>query len=98
MLQRILAWLFALFGVAGVLPQAQSPVPEGARTCGLKVMSFNVYVAGALKKSPENRAPGVTGIILRERPDVFGAQEASPEWMGLLTDALSIRSARWQLR
>jgi len=90
--------LFSLFmafmmGIIGgwftpvtVLPEAQ--IPETAETAELTIMTFNVYIKGSGEKSPENRTDEVAETVRNADPDSFGVQEADPDWLERLSEAL----------
>lgn len=52
------------------------------------VMSFNVYIAGTGKKSPENRGALVAKTLRAEMPDSFGLQEANKAWVDRVSAAM----------
>lgn len=79
---KIVAFFMALMGLAGSVPvQTQTVVPENVQTESVIVMSYNVYVNGTGKKSPENRSEGVIANIRNTMPDVFGLQEVDYDWL-----------------
>lgn len=57
------------------------PVAEVKRAQDVTVMTYNVYISGTGKKSPENRTPHVAQNIRRYMPDSFGLQEANAAWI-----------------
>lgn len=86
---RIMAFFMALLGFVSSVPvQTQSPVPEYAQQYEITVMSYNVYVAGTGKKSPENRTCGVLNNLRSVMPDVFGLQEADIDWVNRITHGM----------
>ena len=54
----------------------------------LKVMSYNIYVGGSGRKTPERRTPAVVSVIRSQLPDSFGVQEASESWRQRLAEVL----------
>lgn len=54
----------------------------------LKVMSYNILCYGPEGMNWTDRHPMVTDLILRERPDSFGVQEAHYDWMETLFKSL----------
>ncbi len=54
----------------------------------ITVMNFNVYIKGTGEKSPENRTDEVVSTIRKADPDSFGVEEADPDWLRRLSDAL----------
>lgn len=79
---KIIAFILTLFGLVSSVPvQTQTTVPENAETYNITVMSYNVYVAGTGKKSPEKRSEGVINNLRSVMPDVFGLQEADYDWV-----------------
>ena len=50
----------------------------------IKVMSYNILCYGIGEYEWQKRAPHVVDLIKRENPDLFGVQEATPEWMEVL--------------
>ena len=79
---KFVALILALFGLVSSVPvQSQTEVPDDAETYNITAMSYNVYVAGAGNKSPENRSEGVIYNLRNVMPDVFGLQEADYGWM-----------------
>ena len=90
LLSKIIAFILSLFGIASVMqPQTQNQIPENAETYSVKVMSYNIYVAGTGDRSPENRNPGIVSLIREQSPDVFGLQEAVYDRIQLLNESLS---------
>ncbi len=86
---KIVAFFMALMGVVGSVPaQTQTTVPENAVIHEIVVMSYNVYIKGTGKKSPENRSEGVIANIRSEMPDVFGLQEADEAWMNRIKNGM----------
>ena len=86
---KIIAFFMALMGVIGSVPaQTQTQIPENAQTHEIVVMSYNVYIEGTGRKSPENRSEGVISIIRNEMPDVFGLQEADEAWMNRIKNGM----------
>lgn len=85
-LTKILTFFIGLL-VAVPVPIHIYDAPEGA-TYDVKVMSYNVYVAGAGETSPENRTELVVKTIRSEMPDSFGLQEADWGWMSRISEAL----------
>ena len=89
LLSKIIAFILSLFGIASVMqPQTQNQIPENAETYSVKVMSYNIYVAGTGDRSPENRNPGIVSLIREQSPDVFGLQEAVYDRIQLLNESL----------
>ena len=79
---KIVALIMVLFGMTGSIPaQSQSEIPENAETYDITAMTYNVYISGAGKKSPENRSAGVINNLRNVMPDVFGLQEADYDWI-----------------
>ncbi len=68
------------------LPEAD--ISETAETVELSIMTFNVYIKGTGKKSPENRTDEVVETIRRADPDSFGVEEADEAWLQRLSEAL----------
>ncbi len=62
--------------------------PDAKKTQAVTVMSYNVYIAGSGEKSPDNRAPFVAENLRRYMPDSFGLQEADPDWIARVADAM----------
>ncbi len=86
---KLVAFVLALFGLIPAVPvQSQTDMPESARTYDITVMSYNVYVSGVGKRSPENRENGVVNNIRSVMPDVFGLQEADYDWMQRIIDGM----------
>lgn len=67
-----------------VLPESSDTISQD-----LSIMTFNVYVFGTGKKSPENRAQAVIQTILDQQPDSFGLQEADEGWIERLSEGLT---------
>ncbi len=87
---HVLKWFISLIlgiSVATPMPMYDFEVPADD-TLDVTVMSFNVYIAGIGKKSPENRTPLVTGTIKEQAPDSFGLQEADFAWVERVSKAL----------
>lgn len=81
-IKRLIAVFLALFGLTASVPaQRQGDVPDGAAAYDLRVMSYNVYVYDALPYSHAKRVNGIVSNITACSPDVFGLQEANPDWM-----------------
>ncbi len=55
----------------------------------LSIVSYNVYVSGFGKKSPENRTKAVVDTILAQKPDSFGLQEVDEGWLERLSVAMT---------
>lgn len=89
LLNKIIAVVLALFGLVSSVPaQSQADIPENADTYDITVMSYNVYVAGTGRRSPENRSEGVIYNLRSVMPDVFGLQEADYDWMRRITEGM----------
>ncbi len=87
---QIIAFILALFGLIAEVPvQSQGEVPADAVTYGVTVMSYNVYVADLPPYTHAKRAEGVINTVLSADPDVFGLQEADPDWMERIPSALT---------
>ncbi|MBO5359971.1 MAG: endonuclease/exonuclease/phosphatase family protein [Clostridia bacterium] len=85
-----LRWLIALvlgISIATPLPAYNFEEPTG-ETMDVTVMSFNVYIAGTGKKSPENRGALVAKTLRAEMPDSFGLQEANKAWVDRVSAAM----------
>jgi len=54
----------------------------------IRIMSFNIRCSGVGVQTAESRYPLVSETILKGDPDSVGLQEATPEWMDYLKDAL----------
>ena len=61
------------------------PKKEGA----IRIMSFNIRCGDVGVQTAESRYPLVRDTILTGEPDSVGLQEATPEWMEYLKDALA---------
>jgi len=84
-ISAFLGWMVASEPIrTGVLPESADTVVQD-----LSIMTFNVYVFGTGKKSPENRTQGVIKTILAQSPDSFGLQEADEGWIERLCENLS---------
>lgn len=83
---RILSFFISLL-VAAPMPAYIFDAPK-TQTLDVKVMSYNVYVSGAGKNSPENRTELVVQTIRSEMPDSFGLQEADWGWMSRISQAM----------
>ncbi|MBR2876520.1 MAG: endonuclease/exonuclease/phosphatase family protein [Clostridia bacterium] len=55
----------------------------------VRIMSFNIRCSGVGVQTAESRYPLVSETILKGAPDSVGLQEATPEWMEYLKDALA---------
>lgn len=55
----------------------------------IRVMSFNIRCSGVGVQTAESRYTLVSETIFKGMPDSVGIQEATPEWMDYLKDALS---------
>ena len=85
-INKIIAFFMSILGFISAVPgQSQYPVPENAEAYDITVMSYNIYISGTGKKSPENRAEGVLANINNTNPDVFGLQEADFDWINRLS-------------
>ena len=87
---NICRWFIAFIlgiSVANPMPIYNFEEPVG-ETLDVTVMSYNVYIAGAGKKSPENRTPLVVKTISEQAPDSFGLQEADIDWINRISSAL----------
>lgn len=86
---NVLKWLISLIlgiSVATPMPAYDFTEPTGD-TLDVTVMSYNVYIAGIGKKSPENRSKLVAKTIRSEMPDSFGLQEADIDWVNRISEA-----------
>lgn len=87
----VVAFLTAAASLIFSVPPAKSVnprfVPRPERSQKVKIMSYNVYVAGAGELSPENRTPLVVEKIRGRDPDSFGLQEADEGWVSRLSAA-----------
>lgn len=82
----IIAWILGI-SVATPMPIYNFEEPTG-ETADVTVMSFNVYIAGIGKKSPENRGALVAKTLRAEMPDSFGLQEADKAWVDRVSAAM----------
>ncbi len=77
--------------ILSILVSVPVPAPIYAEPTGetldVKIMTYNVYVAGVGKKSPENRTELVVRTIRSEMPDSFGLQEADYDWVKRIEEA-----------
>ena len=55
----------------------------------IRIMSFNIRCGDVGVQTAESRYTLVSDTILNGEPDTVGLQEATPEWMEYLKDALS---------
>ena len=55
----------------------------------IRIMSFNIRCSDVGVQTAESRYPLVSETILKGAPDSVGLQEATPEWMDYLKDALN---------
>lgn len=86
---KIVALIMVIFGLTGSVPvQSQTDIPENAEAFDITVMSYNVYISGTGKKSPENRSAGVINNLRNVMPDVFGLQEADYDWMQRIIEGM----------
>ncbi len=69
-----------------VLPEAE--IEDTVLSQEITVMNFNVYIKGTGEKSPENRTDEVAATIRNANPDSFGVEEADPDWLKRLSEAL----------
>ncbi len=83
---KILTFFIGLI-IALPLPAQIYDAPKG-ETLDVKVMTYNVYVAGTGAKSPENRGKLVAQTIRSEMPDSFGLQEADWDWVCRVSEAM----------
>ena len=83
---KILTFFIGLI-VALPVPTHIYDAPKG-ETYDVKVVSYNVYVAGAGESSPENRTELVVKTIRSEMPDSFGLQEADWGWVSRISEAM----------
>ncbi len=60
------------------------PTPVSTDFSEMRVMSYNIY----FKDLTESRAQHVLERIRLVQPDILGVQEATPEWVEILTNAL----------
>lgn len=74
------------FAPVAVLPEAN--ISDSSLIQEITVMNFNVYIKGTGEKSPENRTDEVVSVIKNADPDSFGVEEADPDWLKRLSDAL----------
>lgn len=83
-------WLIALvLGISVATPMPAYNFEEPADDAmAVTVMSFNVYIAGAGEKSPENRGALVAKTLRGEMPDSFGLQEADKAWVDRVSEAM----------
>lgn len=63
-------------------------IPQPEKTQTVKVMTYNVYVAGAGEKSPVNRTPLVVENIRAHMPDSFGLEECNEGWYERIKEAM----------
>lgn len=63
-------------------------LPETKLTQQVTVMTYNVYIKGSGDLSPENRTPNVVENIRRYAPDSFGLEEADPDWIKRIDEAM----------
>lgn len=86
---RIIAFFMAILGFISSVPvQTQSEIPDNVQAYDITVMSYNVYISGTGKKSPENRKEGVINNLRSVMPDVFGLQEADIDWMNRIREGM----------
>ncbi len=76
----ITAIIFVFYAPTAVVNVNPEKTPEETKSQSVTVMTYNVYIAGAGKSSPENRTSFVTENIRRYMPDSFGLQEADEGW------------------
>ena len=96
MIDKIIRAFFALVTAVLTLFYTPSPVtsvnpvnlPEVKATQDITVMTYNVYIKGSGEKSPENRAPHIVENIRSHMPDSFGLQEADPDWIERIAEAM----------
>ena len=93
-LARFMAFLFLLSPGLSAVELAPMPdtAPEPAFTQRapqeLKIMTFNVWIAGEGDLARTNRAPWLAETIRAELPDSVGLQEADEIWRGHLSTEL----------
>ncbi len=87
---NVCRWFIAfILGISVANPMPLYNFEEPANdTLDVTVMSYNVYIAGIGKKSPENRTPLVVKTISGQTPDSFGLQEADIDWINRISSAL----------
>lgn len=80
--------LSVLFAACGATPEEQNPPPPGGSSNEVPVcvMSYNLRVADMNNATYGDRRARVAEFILREMPDSFGVQEASPEWLTAVSE------------
>lgn len=96
MIDKIIRAFFALVTAVLTLFYTPSPVasvnpvnvPEVEKTQDVTVMTYNVYIKGSGERSPENRTPHVVENLRRYMPDSFGLQEADPDWIERIAEAM----------
>lgn len=87
---NVCRWFIAFIlgiSVANPMPIYNFEEPAGDML-DVTVMSYNVYIAGVGKKSPENRTPLVVKTIKEQAPDSFGLQEADIDWIKRISSEL----------
>lgn len=62
----------------------KNKITDEERENSIKVMTYNILCFGNEEYEWQNRAPHVVELIKKESPDLFGVQEATPEWMQIL--------------
>lgn len=96
MIDKIIKAFFALVTAILTIFYTPTPVtnvnpvnlPEIKKTQDVTVMTYNVYIKGSGDLSPENRTPNVVENIRRYMPDSFGLEEADPDWIARIADAM----------
>lgn len=91
MIDKIITAFFALVTAILTIFYTPTPVtsvnpaklPEIRKTQDVTVMSYNVYY-----KTPEERWENVVQNISNNNPDSFGLQEATPEWIEAIAEAM----------
>ena len=97
MIDKIIGGFFAIITAILSLFYTPTPVtqvnpaviPEAKKTQTVTVMSYNVWIGGTGKKSPENRTDEIVSKIRKHNPDSFGLQEADEGWMERLPAELA---------
>lgn len=96
MIDKIIRGFFSVITAILTLFYTPTPVtnvspanlPEATKTQEVTVMTYNVYIKGTGERSPKNRTPLVVENIRRYMPDSFGLEEADPEWIERIANAM----------